>query len=179
MSDTAETIEDKTKNDPDKNRVRPKQAPTINIRDLENAIPYSVSERKIAVAYLVKCQEFLTKEELDILQMLIPRPPPPKSLELDLKNMMQEQMAAARSLKDQFFTREGKFIVNSDPKEAQNALRGAQSIIEAVFKLQDKIDMVTKLQVMEQAFLAAAAELPPELQEKFYTRIERIILQGK
>jgi len=162
-------------NDPGKNRVRPSPPPEIDIRDLENAIPYSVNERKIAVAYLVKCQEFLTKEEHIILQDLIPRPPPPKSLEIDLKNMMQEQMAAARSLKDQFFTREGKFKLTADPKEAREALRGAQLIIEAVFKLQDKIDIATKLSVMEQSLLSVSQELPPELQEKFFARVERIL----
>ena len=57
----------------------------------------------------------------------------------------------------------------------REALRSSQQIMDSILKQQEKIDLSSKLMIMEQSILAVAQELPVEQQEKFYKRVERIL----
>lgn len=146
-----------------------------SIRDFESAIPYSKHDQKKAIAFLVTCKSYLSDDEQAILRDLLPMDAPNESLELDLKSMMQEQMMAARALRNEYFTPTYSLRPGKDAKEAVGALKSAQQIMDSILKKQEKIDLHSKLMIMEQSLLAVAQELPKDLQTKFFERVERIL----
>lgn len=155
--------------------VAPKEVKMPTIRDFENAIPYSKYEQQKALEFLKVCAPHLTKDDHSLLRDLLPMEKPHELLDIDLKIMMQEQMNAARSLRNQYFNIDGSLRLKVDAREAREALRGAQQIMDSILKKQEKIDLASKLMTMEQSILAVASELPKEQQTKFYERVKRIL----
>jgi len=155
--------------------VEPSDPMELGIRDFEQAIKYSVHDRTKAIAFLVTCAGSLTLDEQSMLRDILPMDAPNEILDIDLKVMMQEQMNAARALRNTYFNADGSIRLTADVKEAREALKSSQQIMDSILKKQEKIDNASKLMIMEQSLLAIAQELPKELQEKFYRRVERIL----
>lgn len=155
-------------------KVNPQENEPPNIRDFENAIIHSKLEQQKALAYLVTCAEHLSKDDHSILRDLLPMEKSHEDLDVDLKQMMQEQMNAARALRNQYFNLDGSLRQTVDHKEAREALGAAQKIMDSILKKQDKIDLITKNMIMEQSLLAIASKLPPDEQTKFYDQVKRI-----
>jgi len=159
----------------DKDKEQTEVEASDSIRAFEEAIPYSEMEKEAALVYIVSCREHLTEDNVSVLRDLCPMEKPNEILDIDLKFMMQEQMNASRALRLQYFNADGSLRLNVDHKDARDALKAAQTIMDSILKKQDKIDLSSKLMIMEQSLLIAAQELPKELQDKFYERVDRLL----